>query len=90
MPTVRVPALYKYYLEGQVEVSLAGQTVSEVLEALVREYPKIQTHIFDSQGKVRRHINLFVNTESIRTLQGDQTPVNKEDIIKVLPSVTGG
>lgn len=90
MPTVRVPTLYKYYLEGQTEVPLQGQTVAEVLHALVQQYPKIHTHLFDGQGKIRRHINLFVNADNIRTLRGNETPVKEEDIIKVLPSITGG
>src|SRR5512145_3381115 len=90
MPTIRVPSLFKYYLEDQTEVHLPGQTVSETLQALAREFPKIQTHLFDSHGQVRRHINLFVNADNIRDLSGLDTPVNEQDVIKVLPSVTGG
>ncbi len=90
MPTLRVPALLKYYLNQQTEVSLPGATVGEVLLELVQQYPKIQTHLFDSAGKVRRHINLFVNTENIRDLNGLDTVLKEEDVIKVLPSVTGG
>ncbi len=90
MPTLRVPALLKYYLNQQTEVTLSGTTVAEVLENLVSQYPVIQPHVFDSSGKVRRHINLFVNTENIRELNGLDTPVTEQDVVKVLPSVTGG
>ncbi len=90
MPTLRVPALLKYYLNQQTEVSLPGATVGEVLLELVQQYPKIQTHLFDNAGKVRRHINLFINTENIRDLNGLDTVLKEEDVIKVLPSVTGG
>lgn len=90
MPTLRVPALLKYYLKEQTEVRLPGQTVAEVLQNLVETYPVIQAHLFDSSGHVRRHINLFVNTENIRVLQGLETPVDENDVVKVLPSVTGG
>ncbi len=90
MPTLRVPALLKYYLNQQTEVTLTGTTVAAVLDSLVSQYPVIQAHIFDSSGKVRRHINLFVNTENIRNLAGLETPVTDQDVIKVLPSVTGG
>jgi sulfur-carrier protein len=90
MPVVRVPSLFKYYLEGQTEIHLPGQTVSETLQALAREFPKIGTHLFDSKGQVRRHINLFVNADNIRDLKGLETPVGEQDVVKVVPSVTGG
>jgi len=90
MPFIRVPTLFKYYLEGQTEVRLSGETVAETLQTLANEFPKIQTHLFDSKGQIRRHINLFVNADNIRDLNGLETPVSEEDILKILPSVTGG
>jgi sulfur-carrier protein len=90
MPTLRVPTLLKYYLNDQTEVAVSGQTVAETLVDLVRQFPVIQTHLFDSSGKVRRHINLFVNADNIRDLNGLETVVDENDIVKVLPSVTGG
>jgi MoaD family protein len=90
MSTLRVPALLKYYLDNQSEVELNGETVGDILRDLAVKYPKIQSHIFDNKGQVRRHINLFVNADNIRDLQGLGTPVGENDIVKVLPSVTGG
>lgn len=90
MPTLRVPTLLKYYLNGQTEVTVSGQTVAETLADLTRQYPAIQPHLFDSSGKVRRHINLFVNAENIRDLGGLETAVGENDVVKILPSVTGG
>ncbi len=90
MPTIRVPTLLKYYLNHQMEVAVSGQTVAETLADLVRQYPTITSHLFDSSGKVRRHINLFVNADNIRDLNGFETPVGEHDVVKVLPSVTGG
>ena len=90
MPTLRVPALLKYYLENQTDIRLEGQTVAAVLADLSQKFPKIHSHIFDSKGQVRRHINLFVNADNIRDLSGLDTAVGEEDIVKILPSVTGG
>jgi sulfur-carrier protein len=90
MPTLRVPALLKYYLNGQTETTLPGATVAEFLQALVTEHPKIEGHIFDSKGNVRRHINLFVNADNIRDLHGLETRLEEGDIVKLVPSVTGG
>lgn len=90
MPNLRVPALLKYYLDNQTETHLEGHTVSAALADLSQKFPKIHSHIFDAKGQVRRHINLFVNADNIRDLQGLGTPVSEEDIIKILPSITGG
>ena len=90
MPTIHVPGLFKYYLEDQTEIRLTGWTVGEVLQALVGEFPKIQPHIFDGNSQLRRHINLFVNNENIRDLNGLDTQVSESDIIKIVPAVTGG
>ncbi len=90
MPTLRVPALLKYYLDNQSEIVLKGETVDDVLRNLSKQYPKINSHVFDSSGQVRRHINLFVNADNVRDLSGLETPVGEHDVVKVLPSVTGG
>lgn len=90
MPNLRVPTLLKYYLENQTEVHIEGQTVGAALADLSQKFPKIHSHIFDSNGKVRRHINLFVNADNIRDLNGLDTPVGEADVVKILPSVTGG
>jgi MoaD family protein len=90
MPTLRVPAPLKYYLDNQSEIVLKGDTVGDVLRNLSKQYPKINSHVFDSSGKVRRHINLFVNADNIRDLNGLETVVGDNDVVKVLPSVTGG
>lgn len=90
MPILRVPTLFKYYLNGQTEVTVTGQTVADTLTDLTRQYPAIQPHLFDSSGKVRRHINLFVNADNIRDLNGLETAVQEHDVVKILPSVTGG
>lgn len=90
MPLLRVPTPLKYYLDNQSEIVLKGETVGDVLRSLAKQYPKIKSHIFDNSGQVRRHINLFVNADNIRDLQGLGTAVAENDIVKILPSVTGG
>jgi len=90
MPTLRVPTLLKYYLNDRTELTVCGATVAAVLDDLVRQHPAIQSHLFDSSGRVRRHINLFVNADNVRDLKGLETAVGENDVVKVLPSVTGG
>ena len=90
MPILRVPTLLKYYLNNQTETHLEGQTVGAALGDLSQKFPQIHSHIFDNSGQVRRHINLFVNADNIRDLDGLNTAIGENDIVKILPSITGG
>lgn len=90
MPFLRVPALLNYYLDQQSELPLTGPTVGAALRNLTERHPKIAPHLFDSAGNLRRHINLFVNAENIRALKGLETPLGENDILKIVPSISGG
>jgi len=90
MPTLRVPALLTYYLDQHSQLPLTGDTVAAALRDLTTRHPAIAPHLFDSAGNLRRHINLFVNAENIRSLNGLQTPLGENDILKIVPSVIGG
>ncbi|MCX6083192.1 MAG: MoaD family protein [Chloroflexi bacterium] len=90
MPNLRVPALMKFYIEGQTEVLLHGLTVSDAISDLVTRYPAIKPHIMDNNGDLRRYINLFVNDTNIKDLNGLKTPIQDNDRIILLPSISGG
>ena len=66
--------------------SVAGATVREVLVALEREHPPIAGWVLDEQGRIREHVNVFVNG----TQGEERTPVAESDRIHVLPAITGG
>jgi len=80
----------KYYVDDQTEVHVAGGTVSQALTDLTTRYPAITTHILDSRGRLRRHVNLFVNKENIQALKGIDTPLKESDKIILLASISGG
>jgi molybdopterin synthase sulfur carrier subunit len=90
MPTITLPALMKYYVNDLSEVRVTGSTVSQALNDLTAQYPTIKPHILDNQGRLRRHINLFVNKENIKNLEGIETTVQESDLIILMPSITGG
>jgi molybdopterin converting factor small subunit len=87
MPVLKVSALMKYYTDNQTEVTVQGATVNEALNDAVEKYPALKAQIFDSNGKLRRHINVFVNDEIIRDLR---TTLKEEDRITLLASISGG
>jgi molybdopterin synthase sulfur carrier subunit len=90
MPTLRVPALMKSYVENQTEVTLSGATIAEALNDLVTRHPAIKTHILDKNGELRRYVNLFVNDANIKDLGGVETLLGEADKIILLPSISGG
>jgi molybdopterin synthase sulfur carrier subunit len=65
---------------------IEGATVAEVLRALEREHPDVEGWILDEQGRIREHINVFVNKEYGR----EETAVGSEDRLHVLPAISGG
>ncbi len=66
--------------------AIAGSTVLEVLVALEREHPPVAGWVLDEQGRIREHVNVFVNG----THGEARTPVDRDDRVHVLPAITGG
>jgi molybdopterin synthase sulfur carrier subunit len=88
--TVRVPTPLQRLTNGQGEVLCEGTTITGLLSDLERRYPGIKERICDEQGKLRRFVNVFVNEEDIRFLQGDQTAVKDGDEVSIIPAIAGG
>jgi sulfur-carrier protein len=90
MPTVRFPALMKFYVDNQSEFSANGRTVAELLEDILIRYPTLRSHLFDPKGELRRHFNIFVNGVHVRELDGLNTPLREQDRIILMASAAGG
>lgn len=90
MATVRIPTLLRSYTQDKDQVTVAGRTVSEVLESLERSYPGITSKLLDDKGSVRRYVNIFHNDEDIRFLKELETPVSDSDKISIIPAIAGG
>jgi molybdopterin synthase sulfur carrier subunit len=90
MVTVRVPAQLRGLTGEQGEVEVEGTTIKEVLAALVERYPALGERIFDEQGSVRRFVNVFLDSEDIRFLDGPSTRVAAGAVVSIVPAVAGG
>jgi molybdopterin synthase sulfur carrier subunit len=90
MPTVHLPAALSGHAAGRRHLEVAGVTVGGVLAALGRTHPGVGHRVMDDQGVLRRHVNVFVNGESIRYLDGVDTRVGDGDEVWILPAVSGG
>ncbi|MHB8777843.1 MAG: MoaD/ThiS family protein [Anaerolineales bacterium] len=90
MPTVHFPALMKSYVDNQSEFSANGSTIAELLEDVLARYPVLKPHLFDANGELRRHFNIFVNGVHLRELDGMGTILREEDKVILMASAAGG
>lgn len=90
MPTVHFPALMKSYMDNQSEFSANGSTIAELLEDILARYPALKPHLFDANGELRRHFNIFVNGVHLRELDGMGTILREEDKVILMASAAGG
>jgi len=90
MPTVRFPAMLKYYVNNQTEFLVPATTVNELISGVLEQYPALKFHLVDSQGSLRRHFNIFVNGTHIRDLNGMDTPLQEQDKVILMASAAGG
>ncbi len=87
---VSVPTPLRDCCAGASELSLAAANLHEVLEELERRYPALHRSICDETGKLRRHINIFVNTQHMRDREGLDTRLDAGDLVTLMIAVSGG
>ena len=67
-----------------------GETVGEVLEALAAEHPDTREQLFSDAGELNRYVNVYLNDEDVRVLDGLDTSVADADTVVILPAMAGG
>ena len=90
MPTIFIPSSLRRYTAGQSKVQVSGNTINEIIENLERQYPGVKSRLCDESGQIKRYVNVFVNDEEIRTLQGADTPLSEKDEVSIVPAMAGG
>lgn len=90
MPVIKMPSPFRPYTQGLLQVTVQGQTVAEAILDLAAQYPALQPHLFNSQGGLRPFVNLFLGAANIKDLQGLDTPLQKDAVLRLVPSVAGG
>jgi molybdopterin converting factor small subunit len=88
--TIHVPAPLRAYCGGAAQLSLSAPSVRVALERIEQSHPSLYRSVCDETGRVRRHVNLFVNTADVRDLDGLDTPLELGDVLTILPAVSGG
>lgn len=90
MATVLVPTPLRRLTGGQAKLTVEGSDISVLIQSINQQYPGIADKILDEEGNVKRFINIFVNDDEIRTLQGIATPIQANDRVSIVPAMAGG
>jgi MoaD family protein len=90
MANVKIPPVLRPKTGGRPEVEAGGGNVGEVLRSLTGEYPDTQEQLFGDDGELNRYVNVYLNDEDVRVLQGLETSVKDGDTVVILPAMAGG
>ncbi len=88
--TVRVPPVFRTMTAGDSQVSVDGETVGEVLDALESAHPGFKDKLLDGEGNLVRYVNLFVDDDDVRFMDGLATPVPDGGTLSIMQAVAGG
>lgn len=88
--TVRVPPVFRPLTSGQSTVQVEGATVAQVLSSLEAAHPGFQAKLLGDDGALVRYVNVFVDDDDVRFLQGLDTPVPDGVTVSIMQAVAGG
>lgn len=87
---VLIPAPLRRYTNGESKVTGGGATVGELIDQLDAAYPGIREKIVEDDGDIRRFVNVFVNGQNVRKLNGAATAIKDGDEVGIVPAMAGG
>jgi len=90
MPTIKVPPVLRPQTGGESEVRVDGASIGEALRALTTRHPDTEGQLFGPDGDLNRYVNIYLNDEDVRVLDGLQTAVADGDTVVILPAMAGG
>ena len=90
MSTVKFPAVLRANVGGAREVDAEGETIGDVLDGLVATYPSLRDQLFTEDGELNRFVNVYLNGQDVRYLDGRATAVDDRDEVRLLPAMAGG
>ena len=88
--TVRIPTPLRRVTDGQDKASVEGTNLKEIIASLEAKFPGIKERLCDEQGEMRNFVNIYVNGEDVRFLEGLTTATKPGDEISIVPAVAGG
>jgi sulfur-carrier protein len=90
MATIKIPPVLRASVGGDKEVPGSGSNVGEVLRDLAAKHPATEAQLFSADGELNRYVNVYLNDEDVRVLDGLDTAVGERDVLVILPAMAGG
>ena len=90
MAIVRIPPVLRESVGGQKELTASGSSVAEILRSVAESHPETESQLFAPDGGLNRYVNVYLNDEDVRVLDGLQTAVGDKDTLVILPAMAGG
>lgn len=90
MIKVRIPTPLRTLTKNQGEVEIQGASVAELIDNLEASHPGIKNRLCDDRGELRRFVNVYVNEEDVRFLNGKETILKDGDEVSIVPAIAGG
>ena len=90
MVQVNLTSVIQKTVDGQRALSAEGSTVAELIDDIERRYPGFRSQLVDDSGQLHRFVNVYLNDEDVRFMQGAQTVLSEGDEISILPALAGG
>ncbi len=88
--TVRIPGPLRRITNGAAKVQIEGENLGVLIGALEDQFPGMKERLLDENGELRYFVNLYLNNEDVRFLEGLQTAVSSGDEVSIVPAVAGG
>jgi molybdopterin converting factor small subunit len=89
MATIRIPTPLRPYAGNNAQVSVSGSTVGAALGDLTEQHPDLRQHLFEGD-ELRSFVNIYLNQEDVRYLDGAETEISENDTLMIIPSIAGG
>ena len=90
MATIIIPTPLRKFTNNSSRLQLKANSIQEAISELTLNFPDLKKHLLDENGKLRSYINVFVGNEDIRNLQQEQTVVQHDSVISIIPAIAGG
>jgi molybdopterin synthase sulfur carrier subunit len=90
MATIRIPPVLRPSVGGERQLTAEGSSVGEILRSVAEAHPDTQSQLFSTDGALNRYVNVYLNDEDVRVLDGLETAVSDSDTLVILPAMAGG
>jgi adenylyltransferase/sulfurtransferase len=87
---LQIPASFRRFTQNAGEYRFEGETVGEMLQGLIQQYPEIAPKILDESGNLRSYVHVFIGDRDVKQLQALKTPVDAGTVVRLVPAIAGG